>query len=199
MRFTAQFGHPTGLMGWLVGLIMSIENRERIDWAIDLLDVKPEDRVLEIGFGPGLAIKRLSAHASRGFVAGVDVSDVMLRQAQNRNRDAMRVGRVELRQGTVEHLPYTDKRFDKALAINSLHHWPDQQAGLTELYRVLKSDGILAIVEQPPSKMTLQNEIEARGREIQALLSYANFDASDISYSRLQRGLSLFIRAKKSH
>jgi protein-L-isoaspartate O-methyltransferase len=53
----AQFGHPTGFWGRAAGLLMAhhTSNRRRNAWAVSLLDVHPEDRVLEIGFGPGIA------------------------------------------------------------------------------------------------------------------------------------------------
>ena len=66
----SQFGHPRGLLGRLVGTVMAYENRERNQWAASLLDAQPSDRILEIGFGPGLAIRYLTQTASVAFVAG---------------------------------------------------------------------------------------------------------------------------------
>ena len=52
----SQFGHPSGLLGRLVGAIMAYENRERNNWAVRLLNIQSRDYVLEVGFGPGLAL-----------------------------------------------------------------------------------------------------------------------------------------------
>jgi hypothetical protein len=54
----AQFGHPTGFWGRAAGLLMAHRpsNRRRSAWVVSLLDVRPEDRVLEIGFGPGVGV-----------------------------------------------------------------------------------------------------------------------------------------------
>jgi SAM-dependent methyltransferase len=54
-----QFGKPTGTWGALAGFVMSRRqsNRQRNDWTLDLLDIRPSDRVLELGFGPGLGIR----------------------------------------------------------------------------------------------------------------------------------------------
>ena len=59
-HIVAQFGKPTGLLGKFAGLIMSKRgsNLERNMWAISLLELQPKDRVLEVGFGPGIAIQR---------------------------------------------------------------------------------------------------------------------------------------------
>ena len=57
-----QFGRPHGVTGRVVGRVMAHRgsNRQRNLWVVSLLDVQPAERVLEIGFGPGLAIDRKS-------------------------------------------------------------------------------------------------------------------------------------------
>jgi ubiquinone/menaquinone biosynthesis C-methylase UbiE len=62
--------------------------------------VKPTDRVLEIGFGPRVAIAELSRRVGpEGHVYGVDHSEAMLRQATKRNIAAVQAGRVTLTAG----------------------------------------------------------------------------------------------------
>src|SRR5918996_2966738 len=103
-----QFGHPHGIGGRLAGWVMAhrASNRRRNRWVASLLDLQPTDRVLEIGFGPGLAIAELSRRVGpSGHVYGVDRSDVMLRQATRRNAAAIQAGRVTLISGNVEQLP----------------------------------------------------------------------------------------------
>jgi hypothetical protein len=69
-RVVAQFGHPSGFWGQIVGWIMASRssNRRRNGWAVSLLNVQPRDRVLEIGFGPGIAIRKMSQIAVEGYV-----------------------------------------------------------------------------------------------------------------------------------
>ena len=139
------FGRPEGLLGRLGGLIMARMNRAAGEQVIDLLEVRPGDRVLEIGFGPGVAIELLVARAPGGLIAGVDPSPEMLAQAAVRNATALRQGRLDLRGGRVDMLPFADATFDKALAINSLQVWPDPAAGLREIRRVLTPAGRIAL------------------------------------------------------
>jgi len=115
-----QFGRPTGLVGRLVGLVMATRysNRERNRRTIELLDIQPDDRVLEIGFGPGLAIEMAARLARSGCVVGVDHSEVMLRQASRRNRAVIDAGRVQLHRASADALPSFTERFDKLLASN---------------------------------------------------------------------------------
>jgi ubiquinone/menaquinone biosynthesis C-methylase UbiE len=137
------FGRPSGVLGRLGGVILARTNRRYAEWVVDLLDVQQSDRLLELGFGPGVAIEMLAARAAH--VAGVDPSAEMLRQATKRNAAAIGDGRVELYRNSAEDMPFTDGRFDKALAINSMQLWPDTLAGLRELSRVLRRDGQIAL------------------------------------------------------
>ena len=81
---------------------MAMKNGDRSMWVFSLLDLKSTDKVLEIGFGPGADIARASRIAQ--FVAGVDHSDLMVRQATKRNAVAIQEGRVELKLGTAGKL-----------------------------------------------------------------------------------------------
>jgi ubiquinone/menaquinone biosynthesis C-methylase UbiE len=147
----SQFMQPRGFWGWLVGWEMALRpsNRKRNSWAVGLLEVGPCDRVLEIGFGPGLAIRELSRLATRGYVCGIDHSEEMVRQARRRNARAVRAGLVDLRLGSAEELPQFDQPFDKVLAVNNLGMWHDPDARLKELRRVIAPRGRIAIVSQP--------------------------------------------------
>ena len=143
--FMRAFGRPQGLLGRLGGVIMARMNVDCGVWVIGLLEVRPNDRVLEVGFGPGAVIERLSGVISAGSVAGIDPSAEMVAQARSRNAAAIRTGRVDLQLGAVDRLPFDDNSFDKALAINSMQVWPDAIAGLREMRRVLKPDGRIAL------------------------------------------------------
>ena len=139
-----QLRRPSGWLGQLVGFLLRI-NREGIDWTIGLLDIRPTDQVLEIGFGSGYGIQQVAARVPQGKVTGVDFSETMLQQARRRNAAAIATGRVELRQGDAAVLPFPDNTFDKAFATNVIYFWQDPVAHLTELRRVLKPGGRLAL------------------------------------------------------
>ena len=145
------FGRPQGTLGRLGGIIMARTNADCGAWVTDLLKVTPNDRVLEVGFGPGVVIQRLAKLAAAGHVAGIDQSREMVEQARARNATAIRDGRVELRHGSVESLPFDDNSFDKALAINSMQYWPQAVAGLREVRRVMKAGGIIVLGFTPYS------------------------------------------------
>jgi ubiquinone/menaquinone biosynthesis C-methylase UbiE len=145
------FGRPWGLLGRIGGAIMTRMNRQCVAWVIvDVLRIQPKERVLEVGFGPGVGIECL-VKASAAKVAGVDPSDEMVAQASARNATALAYGRIDLRRGSVEHLPFSDDTFDAVLAINSMQVWPDAVGGLREMRRVLKRGGRIALGFTPHS------------------------------------------------
>ncbi|MBD0282217.1 MAG: methyltransferase domain-containing protein [Thermoleophilaceae bacterium] len=161
------------MAGWVMAHRSS--NRRRNAWAVSLLDVQRDDRVLEIGFGPGVAIRELARLAADGYVCGLDHSEVMLRQARKRNAEGLRRGRVELRLGCVERLPAFEAPFDKILAVNALQFWYQPVEPLRELRRVLRSGGRIAVAFQPRGPGATDEVATRRGREIAAALADAGF------------------------
>lgn len=173
-----RFGRPQGLLGWVVGQAMTIINGPANRVAVELLDVGPRDQVLEIGFGPGKSIAHLASRASAGFVAGVDLSDVMVKAATRKNEAFIRRGLVELRQGTVSHLPYEVGRFTRALAVNSFQFWPSPADDLREVRRVLRPGGLLVLVLplKVPKRILSRQGLSADDMSaLQALLEGAGF------------------------
>jgi ubiquinone/menaquinone biosynthesis C-methylase UbiE len=144
-----QFVHPKGWLGHLAGYMLVLRNRERSEWVLSQLEVKPTDRVLEVGFGPGADIERVSRLVDSGTVHGIDHSKTMLQQARWRNRKAVRSGKVQLRIGTADSLPYADSMFDLLYTINVGQFWTDPERELREIRRVLKPNGRLALAVQP--------------------------------------------------
>jgi len=173
----AQFVRPHGLAGRLAGWEMALRpsNRKRNRWAAALLEVQPEDHILEVGFGPGLAIRELARRATDGFVLGIEHSEVMVRQATIRNRAAVEQGRVELRLGSALDLRDFSEMFDKALAVNNFGMWPEPEARLKDLRGALRPGGRVAIVSQPRCPGATADTTRRVGQEITERLRDAGF------------------------
>jgi ubiquinone/menaquinone biosynthesis C-methylase UbiE len=172
-----QFGHPRGVAGRMAGWVMAHRrsNRQRNRWAVSLLDVQPTDRVLEIGFGPGVAIAELAGRATNGHVYGIDHSEVMVRQASRRNAAAIRVHRVHLAHASVDQLPSFDDPLDAILAVNSAGFWPNPAERLHELRRVLRPAGRIALVSQPRCPGATHHATARAAQQLQDLLAQAGF------------------------
>jgi ubiquinone/menaquinone biosynthesis C-methylase UbiE len=173
------FGLPRGLLGVLAGWIMGRTGIEHNLWAASKLDVRSSDDVLEIGFGPGVSIQWLAERATKGFVAGIDPSPVMLQQARSRNAAALKSGRIVLQAGTVSELPFGDQGFDKVLSVNNVMMWPGPEQSLREVYRVMKPGGLLVISLNPKWAKSMK-DVEEMGREIMDQVSKAGFVQNDM-------------------
>jgi ubiquinone/menaquinone biosynthesis C-methylase UbiE len=121
-------------------------------WTVRLLDVQPSDRILEIGFGPGVAIQEVARQLGDGVICGADISMAMVRAARRRNRKAVRAGRVDLRQGGFDKLPFGDGLFDKVYTINTVYFWMKPEQVLAEARRVMKAGGMLVVTFMPAER-----------------------------------------------
>ena len=173
-----QFGKPSGLLGVLAGLIMQVRpsNRLRNLRTLELLDIRPGDRVLELGFGPGLAVKRASELATSGKVVGIDHSALMLREARRRNAVEIRTGRVELLLGSANALPRFEERFDKVLAVNVFMFWEDPVSVLAGLRGVMKSGAVIALTLQPRRSGATVGDTRAAAERMATALRDAGYE-----------------------
>ena len=136
---------PRGPLGYFAGRAMADGNADMAHEVVSRLHLTGSERVLDIGFGPGVGVARLAAALPEGEVCGVDPSPTMLRLAESRNEDAIRAGRVDLRLGTAGDLPWPDDYFDGVCSANSVMLWDPLDAAVRELRRVVKASGHIAI------------------------------------------------------
>ncbi len=181
-----QFAKPTGWIGWCVGRLMAVKNRKRGEWVISLMQVQSADRVLEVGFGPGVDVGRVSAIAVRGFVAGIDHSAVMVEQARRRNAAAVRAKRVELRHASASRIPYGDIAFDKAFSINAAQFWEEPRGVLEELRRVLRPGGLVALAVQPRIPNATEATAHETGGFLAGLLTTTGFESVRVETKQMQ-------------
>jgi len=132
-----------GLAGMIAGEVMARMNRAAEVEAIEILDPAPAERVLVIGFGPGVGVALLARRLAAGKVVGVDPSATMLRAAARANRAAIAAGRVELRQVRADATGAGDASFDGAIAVNALQLCEPFAATAAELARVLRPGALL--------------------------------------------------------
>lgn len=150
-KFPKQLRKPEGHLGKFIGFLMSRRTKAANDRTLALLDIQLNDKVLEIGFGPGLAIKKASEKA--GFVAGIDFSNTMVKKASKLNAAAIKSGKVELRHGDATELHYKENSFDKVFSVNVIYFWDNPVAILKSIRKVMKYGG--RIVIHAKSKRTL--------------------------------------------
>lgn len=104
----------------------------------DLADLSPGQRVLDVGCGPGALIAELVGRLGPEAVSAVDPSDPFVAAARARYPG------VVVLQAAAEQLPFTDGSFDASLAQLVVHFMSDPVAGLIEMRRVTRADGVVA-------------------------------------------------------
>ncbi|GJM12230.1 MAG: hypothetical protein DHS20C12_06330 [Pseudohongiella sp.] len=181
-QIVEQFRQPQGVLGSLAGMIMSNRpsNVARNHWTVDLLDLQPQDRVLEIGFGPGLGIQRAALIATQGLVIGIDHSQVMLQQASKRNAAAISEGRVQLFLGSLENLPPYEEPFTNIFSANVVQFWDDPVTEFRKLRSMLCSGGKLVSTYMPRNKNASNVSGRAKSEEIEGQLRLAGFNSVQI-------------------
>lgn len=187
-RIAAQFGNPRGIAGQIAGFIMAHRqsNIERSEWAVSLLDLKPTDRVLEIGFGPGVTIQMMSGIVSDGLILGLDHSAVMVRQASRRNRESISSGRVRLLHGSLSDFPPDEGPFNRILDINTFQFWKDPVDALKSLKAQLCPGGVIAIVHQPRKPGAEDDDTARAGKKCAELLREAGYQEVTIEQKRMK-------------
>nr|WP_208416431.1 class I SAM-dependent methyltransferase [Thalassobacillus devorans] len=151
---------------------------EKNEWTISLLDIKPDDNILEMGFGPGVGLDMVSKVVQGGKVVGIDYSEVMLEQARKNNKKSIQEGKVELKLADVNNLPDFDQSFDKVYAVNSIMFWDNPVQTLGAVRKYMKRDGILAITVQPFTKGATEDTAKELGEDYMETLEQAGY--SDI-------------------
>jgi SAM-dependent methyltransferase len=149
-RFIAEQGRkPTGLLGQIVARVMAKQTADANDFALKLLQLRPDDAVLEIGSGHGDTLAQAAHTASRGFLCGIDFSTVMHAHAMRRHRRLVAEKRIEFRLGSSDRLPFDDQSFDKVFAVHTIYFWKTPLDHLAEARRVLKPEGRFVLGFRP--------------------------------------------------
>jgi SAM-dependent methyltransferase len=104
----------------------------------DFAGVAGEQRVLDVGCGPGALTAELVHRLGPAAVTAVDPSEPFVAAARERQPD------VRVERAAAEDLPFTDGEFDAALAQLVVHFMEDPVGGLREMGRVTRDEGVVA-------------------------------------------------------
>ncbi len=138
-----------GLTGLVAALGFARGRTADAELAARLTGIGPDDVVVDVGCGPGTAVRRAAA-AGVASVVGVDPAPVMLRTARVLTwpRGGRR-GRLRYVQGSAEALPLPDASATIVWSLATVHHWHDIAAGLAEDRRVLRPPARFLVLERP--------------------------------------------------
>lgn len=135
-----QFRRPSGLCGMIVSKIMKKGNLCEYEKLLPKLEIKDDDRILEIGFGHGLGLNMIcSGHDC--FVKGIDFSRLMLNESASRNKKHIKNNKLILDYGDYLQHEYPPESFDKIYFINVIYFWSDLEKPFKKIFYELKHPG----------------------------------------------------------
>lgn len=130
--------------------------------------------VLDVGCGGGKNLKRLLNQSKNINAIGVDQSSESVKTSTRKNRRAVKSGRLQVVQGSVEALPFASNLFDLVTAVESVHYW-EIEKGLSEVYRTLKKGGQFLIVNETQSSDGLDEYLAEVGFKVYTAKQLENF------------------------
>lgn len=178
----AQGGKPSGVVGTLIGRLMNMFHGNIHAWGLQNIPIHEAATCLDIGCGGGNTVKILAEKANSGHVHGLDHSAEMAALAQRLNRAAIAQGVVEIHQGSVSALPFSDDHFDLVTAFETIQFWPEIQHDVQEVKRVLKPSGLFLIVNRyPPEHSKWSGFLQLKNANAYAeMLRAASFQDIDL-------------------
>lgn len=188
-------GHSfAGPLGLLIALGMLAFAHKRARLVVDVAGLSSSDHAVDIGCGPGTAVRAAARHAAR--VTGVDPAPLMLRLARIVTRDRSNIAWA---QGGAETLPLQEHSATVAWSVATVHHWADVTAGLAEVRRVLAPGGRFFAVERQvqPGATGLASHgwTDQQADSFAALCRAAGFDDVHVDKRNVGRRFAHVVRA----
>jgi SAM-dependent methyltransferase len=192
----AHYPRLSGLGGLVAGLTMVFGRGDVARWAADLAKVGPGQHVVDVGCGPGAAVREAARRGAA--VTGVDPAPVMLRLARSLTWGRRRITWID---GAAEALPVADGTADVLWSIATVHHWPDVEAGLSEARRLLVEGGTFLAAERrtrPGAKgLASHGWTDDQAEVFAEMCRAAGFDPVEVTTQRTGRSTLLAVTAVK--
>lgn len=143
-----QVRKPRGPFGRRLLRAMNLSHAAMTDWGLQQITVPQNAVVLDVGCGGGRTVRKLAALAPEGKVVGLDYSADSVVVSRDTNTREIEAGRVQIEQGSVAALPFSDHTFDIVTAVETHYYWPDLAVNMHEILRVLRPGGMFALIAE---------------------------------------------------
>lgn len=141
----SQLSCPKGERGIEVAHIMNESNKGMTLASLNRLHIQRQNSILELGHGNGGHLSQLLQMAEDIEYLGLEISLEMKEEAERINRDQSKEHKLEFKLYNGESIPEPDNKFDRIVTVNTVYFWKDPQKLMSEIFRVLKVGGWLAI------------------------------------------------------
>jgi len=185
--FFSQTKKPEGFLGKVMVNGMNTGGHASLaEWGFGFIGNKKAARSLDCGCGGGANVKRLLERSEKAY--GIDYSGVSVQKSRQTNAGAIRSDRCEIRQADVCSLPFENDSFDIVTAFETVYFWQNIEKAFSEIYRVLKSEGVFAITNESTgtdkTSVKFSQIIDGMnlytGEKLKALLEKAGFTDVEI-------------------
>lgn len=198
-----QYMKPTGIIGHLIAKNIDKLNKMKYIKMVTGLNINDQDRILEIGYGSGLAIRIIGKSNALCQIEGIDFSELMYHKAIHNNQYLIKKRRLNLILGDFLQYDFGEKKYTKIYCINVIYFWDDLAPQLQKIFNLLENGGILAIYmtrsEDIIKAKYARSEIFKKYSEEQVInkLKDAGFTEVNVIHDQIKVGIGLYIYAKK--
>jgi cyclopropane fatty-acyl-phospholipid synthase-like methyltransferase len=131
----------------------------RLRWVAETLAVKPDDRLLEIGCGQGVAVSLVCEKLAGGKVVAIDRSAKMVEMATKRNAECIAAGNAEIVTGAFPDVDLGDEQFTKIFASHINVFWRQPDRELAAVRSLLVPAGSFYLFSQPLDRAKIEESV----------------------------------------
>lgn len=193
--FSRQAMRPSGFFGRIVmSVVFDLGNAFLNRFAYELMDIKPDDRVFEIGCGTGSLVKLMAGKIKTGTIEGIDFSSTMVKIARKKNKKHIASGLVNITSADVDQYTALDSGFTKACTVNTLYFWPKPEETIKKAACLLNPGGLFIIAFEDKEQLEQRNLSKDVFKfyscnEVKRLLQDCGFEGGVRIESRKKQGL----------
>ncbi len=181
---------PRGFGGRFTFIGMNIGHKSIYRNTAKILELKPEDDLLDVGCGNGYFLKKYASHVHS--IAGLDLSELSVRMAKKKHRDRIGAGTAEFVEGEASQLPWEDNRFSVATTMGSFVGFPKPVESLKEMHRVLRPGGRAVVSIEWNAEDGVDHTKKAKQwgmwvwteEDVRAMMKEAGFSEVSITYTK---------------
>jgi ubiquinone/menaquinone biosynthesis C-methylase UbiE len=156
---------PGRFARWLDYRSMNMGHKSIYESVAKILELKPEDDLLEVACGNGYFLKKYASHVHS--VAGLDLSELAVKLSTKKNKDRVTAGTAEFVRAEASQLPWEDNKFSAATCMGSFPWLTKPLDTLREVYRVLRPAGrvVISVEWHAEDGIDRSKEIERFGHQ----------------------------------
>jgi ubiquinone/menaquinone biosynthesis C-methylase UbiE len=144
--FSEQARKPSGLFGRIVMPIIFDRGNSLLNrFVYDLMVIKPDDQILEIGCGTGSLIKMMAEKIENGFIEGIDFSSEMVTIPKRKNKKHNARGKVDITEDHFDDHSCTRKSFSKACSVNTIYFWKKPEHVVKKVMNLMPPGGMFVV------------------------------------------------------